>query len=146
MLEVEHQTIWFHPLIAWRGLCAAAAVARTCFDLLLKHRRGVGHCRFQKTKLVGENNTEIECKCTWWEKAQSVQSLEIMRQMLVKSEPIDCTNSNRAQLQPFHDGIESVNTAQTDWSCQETSEQHGQNSQRESSNVVHVGMVLVDAF
>ena len=46
--------------------------------------------------------------------AQSVQSLEIMRQLLVKSEPIDCTNSNRAQLQPFHDGIESVNTAQTD--------------------------------
>jgi hypothetical protein len=45
---------------------------------------------------------------------QSCQSLEFMRRIRVENEQIECTNSNRVELQRFHDAIERVKTAQTD--------------------------------
>jgi hypothetical protein len=60
-----------------------------------------------------------------WEITQSVNHLKLWDESVSKVNRSTAQTAIRAQLQRFHDGIERVNTAQTDQSRQETSEQHG---------------------
>jgi hypothetical protein len=110
MLEDVDQQQHVQAVLERWGLCAEVDVVRTCCLMFLQLRRGLGHCRFQKKELIQKyklkkHNERNRMKC---------RSLEIMSPIGVKNEEIDWTNSNRAQLQCFHDGIQRVKTAQTD--------------------------------
>ena len=125
MLEDVDQQQHVQGVLKWWGLCAGVDVVRTCGLMrFLKPHRGLGHCRFQKKELVEENNTEIICK------KHDEKWHKVVNHLNLWDESVSKMNRSTAQTaivwnsQRSDRGNGLVNTEQTDWSWQETSNAH----------------------